>query len=97
MYYKIVWCKSKNPLGETGEREEQRLENVILFFAAHRASIQKLSAGCSVYQYTGEANELPETIFNWQPEKEKCFGHIKKSGFLPHVFIRNGKIIYSRA
>ena len=97
MYYRIMWCKSKNPLGETGEREEARIENVILWLIANRKRIQKLSAGCSVYQCSDEENALPETIFNWEPNKEKCFGHIKKAGFPPHVFIRNGKIICSRA
>ena len=96
MYYKIVWLKSHNLLGETGERIEQRIENVILWIVKNRESLQRISGGFSVYKFTGEEKELPETVFNWQTDKEKCFGHLKKQGFYPHVFIRNGRIIFSR-
>lgn len=97
MYYRIAWCKSKNPLGETGERIEKRAENVILWIVSNRKTIQRLSAGFSVYKCMDdeEENSLPQTVFNWQPEKEKCFGDLKVDRFPPHVFIRNGKIILS--
>ena len=98
MYYQIAWCASKNALGETKYREEKRLENVILWLVSNRKSLSDLSAGCSVYSCTDDEtkNSLPETIFNWQPEKEKCFGHLKIDRFPLHVFIRGGKIIAGR-
>ena len=95
MYYRITWCTTKNALGETKEREESRLENVILWIISARKTMQRLSAGFSVYKCMDDEgeNSLPQTVFNWQPEKEKCFGDLKVDRFPPHVFIRNGKII----
>lgn len=89
--YRIIWCLTKNPLGETHSRDEARMENVILWIMANHESLTRLSAGYSVY-LVDEENGLNETIWNWQEDKALCFGKLFVKGFPRMLHLVDGEL-----
>ena len=95
--YRITWCTSKNPLGETRSRQEQRMENVILWIMVNHKALERLSAGYSVNLVDGEGGR-DETIGNWQEDKGKCFGKLFVRGFPRLLHMVNGELrVYTDA
>lgn len=89
--YRITWCTSKNPLGETRSIMEESKENVILWIMLNHDAMASRSAGYSVY-LVDEKADLNETIWNWQPDKVKCFGKLFLRSFPYMVQLIDGSL-----
>ena len=89
--YRIIWCTTQNVLGETHFRDEERMENVILWIMVNHKSLARLSAGYSVYTVDQEGNNQ-ETIWNWQHDKDMCFGKLYKPGFQRMLHMVGGEL-----
>lgn len=89
--YRIIWCTSQNALGETHCRDEERMENVILWIMANHKNLERLSAGYTVYAVDQEGNNQ-ESIWNWQRDKDMCFGKLYKPGFQRMLHMVGGEL-----
>lgn len=89
--YRIVWCTTQNVLGETRCRDEERMENVILWIIANHNSLSRLSAGYTVYIADQEGG-IGEAIWNWQHDKDMCFGKLYKPGFSRMLHMLRGEL-----
>ena len=80
--YRIVWCTTLNPLGETKFRDLTLLDHVIVWIALNHPRLIHRSAGYSVYLLEEDAPEaLGETIWNWQQgDRGLCFGELAADG-----------------
>lgn len=95
--YRIVWCRTKNPLGETHSRDEERKENVILWIMVNHQTLTRLSAGYTVY-LVGDDGGLGESIWNWESDKDKCFGKLFVRGFPRMIHMVAGELhVYTDA
>lgn len=95
--YRIVWLTSQNPLGESRSREEERLENVILWIIANHSTLVKRSGNYSVYLDRDDGS-IPETLWNWQHDKNKCFGRLYVKGFRYMLHLIDGELrVYTDA
>lgn len=74
--YRFMYCKTLNPLGETGEVECETLRDAILFCVNFRnKDCEKTSAGYSVYS-VDEHGGIRETLLNWQHDGKNIFGRL---------------------
>lgn len=90
--YRIVWCKTNNPLGETGFQDESSKARVILWIMLNHAFLAQRSAGYSVY-LVDESDGLNETIWNWQADdKDMCFGKLFRRGFPFMIHLVGGEL-----
>ena len=95
--YRIIWCRTKNPLGETCSRDEERKENVILWIIVNHQAMTRLSAGYTVY-IAADNGGLGEAIWNWQEDKDQCFGKLYAPGFSRMVHMVAGELrVYTDA
>lgn len=95
--YRIIWCTTRNALGETRSRDEQRMENVILWIMVNHQTLSRLSAGYTVYAVDQDGSNQ-ESIWNWQPDPAMCFGKLYKPGFQRMVRMVNSELhVYTDA
>lgn len=73
--YRISWCLTPNPLGETAGVERDSIRDVIDWCVWFRAHGEKTSAGYSVYALD-ENGGFAETLLNWQRDGENTFGFL---------------------
>ncbi len=89
--YRIIWCTTQNALGETRSRDEERLENVILWVMVNHKSLVRLSAGYTVYAVDQEGNNK-DPVWNWQHDPAMCFGKLYKPGFSRMLHMVRGEL-----
>lgn len=75
--YRIMYCKTLNPLGETGAEDFDRLDQTILFLRSLRNNgIERMSAGFTVYVVDKDGG-LGDALLNWQQDGENIFGRLE--------------------
>lgn len=90
--YRIIWCATKNALGETRCQDEADKERVILWIMLNHNAMAQRSAGYSVYLVDENAG-LNETIWNWQADdRGLCFGKLFQRKFPFMIHLVNGEL-----